>query len=320
LDEIDNNPYFQFKAKLETTNASISPQLTSVNISYSNDTTLPTVTFACTPISLNVGQTLTCTCSASDASGINSTSYTENPSTSSAGTFSTTCTVLDSVRNSLIATASYTILSIGIEVEIQPKAIFSWSQISPETPILMTNFDEEIGVKQIQIEVNNEAQNVKVTVKGYDGKPAEVSVEKSGKVHRYLQIETKNLESELKKGIVTINVEKSWISDNNLDKDQIALFKFNEVTEKWEELITVYKEEDGDYYYYDIELDSFSYFAIGGKVVGEGISEDEEVSERVLKQGKIILWFVFGVILIASVILIVILIKKFIRKRRENIF
>ena len=78
------------------------------------DNTNPSATMSCTPANVNVGDTVTCTCSPSDSggSGINPplTVYTASPSTSSTGTFTQTCTFKDLAGNSGSATSSsYTV-------------------------------------------------------------------------------------------------------------------------------------------------------------------------------------------------------------------
>lgn len=77
------------------------------------DNTLPSVSFSCTPTSLTSGDTVTCTCSGSATSGVNSTSYTASPSTSSTGTYTQTCEVISKSGISNSATSSYTIELAG---------------------------------------------------------------------------------------------------------------------------------------------------------------------------------------------------------------
>lgn len=183
--------------------------------------------------------------------------------------------------------------------------VHSWAKMTPGVVSIMKDFDNEIGIKQIQIEVKNEAQNVKITVRKYDSKPAEVSVEKSGKVYRYIQIETENLADKLEKATLRIQVNKSWVSDSNLDKEDIALFKFDGSANKWNELITDYIETDENYYYYNIELANFSYFAISEKTVEEQVSEEGTI-EPTSSEGEIIkekanltwLWIIIATIVI----------------------
>jgi len=154
------------------------------------------------------------------------------------------------------------------------KSSGSFDKITPGVASIMKNFDSETGIKEIQINVNNEAQNVKITVTKHDGKPAAVSVEKTGIVYQYIQIDVTNLGNNLDKANVQFRVEKSWISSNGLDKDKISVFKFNEGTEEWDELSTIYNNSDNTYDFFDVELTSFSYFAISEKTVV--VVEEEE--------------------------------------------
>ena len=141
----------------------------------------------------------------------------------------------------------------------------TWASINPGDVAVKKDFNLGAGIKEIQIEVNNKAQNVKITVTKYDGKPAAVSVEKSGKVYRYLQIKTENLEDKLKNAKVKVQVDKNWTTENSIEKNDVSLFKFNETSQEWVELTTNYLEDDEKYSYYEVELKSFSYFAIGEK-------------------------------------------------------
>jgi len=177
------------------------------------------------------------------------------------------------------------------------KEIHSWTLISPGIPVIMRDFDSEIGIKQIQIEVHTEAQDVKITVTKHDTKPADVSVEKSGKVYKYLQVETENLEDKLEKAVITIQVNKSWVSNNSLEEDDIALFKFNESEEEWDELTTTSTGEDAIYYYYEVELDEFSYFAISEKAV---VGEEELILG--VEKSKLWLWILVAVVIIAIIV------------------
>ena len=273
-----------------TVNDTFTNSNTTSTYTITLDITDPVVSFGCTPSAVHPGGVVTCTCTATDAtSGVNTTSYTANPSTSTSGSFLKTCTVTDYAGNSVAGTDTYSVTQTGggntgtTSPSVPAKKVHSWTKITPGAATIAKDFDKEVGIKQIQIEVNNEAQNVKISVTKYDTKPAEVSKEKTGKVQKYLQIEAENLDDKLEKGIMTIQVEKSWVSEQKLDKEGIALFKFNENLEVWEELATSYKEESETYYFYDIELTSFSYFAISEKAViePEDGSEDDGDSDSV---------------------------------------
>jgi len=184
----------------------------------------------------------------------------------------------------------------------------SWTKITPGNVSIMKNFDKDIGIKEIWIEVDNPAQNVKIIVRKYDNKPANVSVNKTGKVYQYLQIETQNLESKLDKAIVTIKVEKNWTDNNNITKENVALFKFDDVEDEWNNLTTIYLAEENETYYYAVELNSFSYFAISEKVA---ISAEAVVGETGEEEQSLIgeeetnltwLWVLIAVVVLAIII------------------
>jgi len=188
-----------------------------------------------------------------------------------------------------------------------PRKIRSWTLITPGVTAIMKDFSSEFGIRQIQIDVNNPAQNVKIIVTKHDGKPAEVAVEKSGKVYQYLQIGAENLENTLDKATVEFRVERTWAAGVGLGKNDIAVFRYNETASRWDELTTTSTGEDATYYYYEIELDRFSYFAIGEKVViGPGEGEEDELAEEIKSK-----W-----IIIIVVVLIILVILYFSKKKK----
>jgi len=76
------------------------------------DTVSPSLSYSCTPSIALPGETVTCTCSGTDStSGVNSSnlSYTSNPSTAGAGTFTLTCTGSDYSGNGASIETSYSV-------------------------------------------------------------------------------------------------------------------------------------------------------------------------------------------------------------------
>lgn len=310
-----------------TGEANITTTSTPFNSSSLNTTesTAPTATATCSPSQVSRGGSFPCTCTGTDsgaaASGVaTSTGSSDSPEGISApittGTFTYTCTVTDHAGNSKTNTAQYTILGSGGAVlgggTTQPQSKHTIAKITPGVVSIAKNFDPEIGVKEIRIEVNNEVQNVKITVTKHDGKPAEISVEKSGDVYQYFEINAENLGNNLDKATVKTKVEKQWVMDNNIERQNVIVYRFNEETEEWEELNTNYAEEDDTYYYYDIELDSFSYFAIGEKTLVE--SGKDKVGDTIgkIKEGdRTVIW----VVVLAAVAILVALVYYARRKR-----
>ena len=290
------------------------------------DTTNPVPTATCSPTSVSSGASFPCTCSATDAiSGVSSSSGSSTSgsitSTSSTGTFTYTCYAIDNAENSATTTKTYSVVqtpstgsstsgtSSSSSATTTTKATTTAPEINPGVASVMKYSDPAIGVKQISVEVDNKAQNVQVTVTKEAGKPANVSVAKSGKVYQYLHIETKNLADKLDKATVQFKVTKTWVSDNGLTKDKVAVSKFNETADKWNELATTYSSEDNTYYYYDVELTSFSYFAIYEKSVtaaatGETGGEEtgEETGEEDKAGGSLTwLWILIAIIVLVAI-------------------
>lgn len=297
----------------------------STNISLVRfDNTAPTASASCSPATVNTGDTVTCTCSPSDGgSGVNTsaTSITANPSTTNTGTFTNTCTFADLAGKTGTTSATYTVEQsssggAGAGTSTSGSAATAgtvakaqtFTKITPGVASIVKNFDAETGLKEIQIEVKNEAQNVKVSVTKYENKPAAVSVEKAGKVFQYMQIKVDNVVDKLEKAKISTKVKKTWVSENGLAKDKVGLFKFDETAGKWNELTTTYTSEDDTYYYYDAEVASFSYFAIGERGVvevtpGTGTTPSGDTTTGTAGGTNLTtwLWIVIGLVVVAAI-------------------
>ena len=272
------------------------------------DNTNPTISLS---ESSSTRATITVGVSCGDVtSGVNSCSLSSSSGTVSGSTISglncgTSYTITVSTEDNAGNTATSSQLFStrgcgggGPAISSFPKKIHSWTLITPGVAAIMKDFDAEFGIRQIQIEVNNEAQNIKITVTKYSAKPAEVSVAKSGKIYQYLQIEDENLENTLDKATVEFRIERSWAAGVGLGKNDIAVFRYNEAENKWNELTITSTAEDAVYYYYDVELESFSYFAIG-----ERVAKAEAGGEEIEKDGiSIWIWILIAVVIIAIIV------------------
>ncbi len=158
----------------------------------------------------------------------------------------------------------------------------TWTRISAGAATVMKNFDWSIGIKQIEVKVQNEAQNVEIKVTKYEDKPASINVNKTGKVYNYLQINEQNLENKLERAVLTIRIEREWLTENGLTRNDAALYKLDEVNGKWNEIPLENAGEDTLYHYYNASLNSFSYFLIGEKTqeVAEDVSDTTETETQ----------------------------------------
>jgi len=266
----------------------------SLNRTIVIDTTNPTISYSCSPSSAYTGGSIACSCSGSDTgSGFNSSSlsYTSSPSTSSTGTYSLSCSGSDYAGNLGTDTTSYSITSSGNsgvtsdssnensndsfveenntaspnELDVllyQEKYV---DKIVPENNTILSGFDNKTGIESINISVNNEVLNLNFSVQVLNENSSELGAKKSGSVLTYFHILPGNLTGNMDYAILTIKVNKSWMSLNNLTKEDISLFRLDESSKVWKQLDTIYKESDSNYFYYEISLEEFSYFAIGEK-------------------------------------------------------
>ncbi len=138
----------------------------------------------------------------------------------------------------------------------------SWSLITAGSTKTWTLNDKNSGIKEINITVRNESRYVRLTVSKYASKPAPVST-KAGEVHKYISIVTENLQY-LSQASLMFQIDKSWMQNTSLAKEEISLFKFDNSTNQWKKIDTTYDSDDANYYYYRVKLESFSYFAMAG--------------------------------------------------------
>jgi len=146
-----------------------------------------------------------------------------------------------------------------------PKESWTWTHVTPGAASIMKVYDADMGLKTIEITVNNPAKNVKITVEKLAGKPAEVTKELTGKVYRYLEVKTANFEDD-PKAKLKFAVQKTWMNANGIKNGQIVLMRYHD---NWEELSTKQTGETSTEVVYEADTPGFSYFAISTKDVEE---------------------------------------------------
>ncbi|KXK26804.1 MAG: hypothetical protein TR69_WS6001000825 [candidate division WS6 bacterium OLB20] len=83
-------------------------------------------------------------------------------------------------------------------------------------------------------------------------------------VFEYCELEFDGIDADdIQSTEVELKVRKSWIEDNNLSEDDIALFTFNEDDNTWSRENTAQKTESSIYFFYDSEAGNFPYWAVG---------------------------------------------------------
>ena len=150
----------------------------------------------------------------------------------------------------------------------------SWAIITPQNVTIVKLNKKDIGIHEIQINVINQANNVKITVTKLDEKPASVTHEITGRLYQYLEITPTNIEdNNIKNATVQFKVEKTWVNQNNINKSTVAL---NRYTNAWTRLVTRMKNEDNEYVYYEADTPGFSVFVISGETISAAGEQPEQ--------------------------------------------
>ena len=155
----------------------------------------------------------------------------------------------------------------------------TWATVKPKEKITMIFSDKEQLITAIELALDEEKSNVKLTVKRLSkDRPATLKQISKKKVYDYLEVEKSNFDNNDIEGSVHIDfkVEKSWLESEGIDTFEVILARF---TEQWDELPTEKIDEDGEYVYFRAESPGFSFFAITQKGAGDIIAIDEDIQE-----------------------------------------
>ena len=292
---------------------------------YGNDTTAPTVSsFTCTPTtSIYTGDTITCSCSATDDTGISPTvSYTTNPSTASSGSFTTTCTATDSNNNTASSSVTYSVNQRGSggsggggATEVKQSNI--WVSIESGKTLTLNIAKEDLKVESIEFTTNKDLSNVKLTVTKLASKPESVDAP-TGTVARYLEITKEKLENaDIASAKIKFKVDKSWLTENNIDEKDVVLLRY---TTKWDELATTKTTSTDTSITYEAETPGFSYFAISTKTqaVEQPVEQPENQTEEQPEEPVVVeppkeepkapadnTWLLVGAVIVVIIIILV---------------
>ncbi|HII16024.1 MAG TPA: PGF-pre-PGF domain-containing protein, partial [Nanoarchaeota archaeon] len=133
---------------------------------------------------------------------------------------------------------------------------------SPPTPAIATIHNSEIPVETVKIGVASEIQQSSVQVTALKEQPSSVS-SVGNTVYRYLEITTGIQAKDIVSAEVTFTVDRGWLLENGILKDDVALWRFN--AGKWVEMPTRYLMQQNNSHYYAASVGGFSVFAISVK-------------------------------------------------------
>ncbi len=197
-----------------------------------------------------------------------------------------------------------------------------WEGLDNLNPTKFILEDDEIAIKEIWINVNQETEDSNMKIVKLKEKPIKTTLlEAEG--YQFYEIKTSNiLKSNTRKSKILFRVEKSWISDNNIDSDNIKLKVYKDL-----EWITLETEKTGiennEEIEYETELTEFlQYYIITGKKfeyydqpVEEAVEEIKKTAPVTQKPGITITYDVLAIIL--AVIFVGFLVARVRKKKTE---
>ncbi|UCD07609.1 MAG: right-handed parallel beta-helix repeat-containing protein [Candidatus Aenigmatarchaeota archaeon] len=119
--------------------------------------------------------------------------------------------------------------------------------------------ETDIPVSNITFVVGETVVNASLDVQEEETKPSDVS-QPPGDVYGYFTINTSISDDQISSAYVHFSVERSWIEDNNIDPEDVVLWRYH--NNNWEYTETDIEGSDSEYYYYVSLIPGFSLFVI----------------------------------------------------------
>jgi len=265
---LDNGTY-TFTAEGNDSSAQVP---VNASITFIVDTVAPTITsFTLTPSSVEKGETVTGSCSATDTHSSVSTAIT-GISTSTTGSKTATCTATDAAGNTATSSASYTVTTArddanggssgsgGTYTGGGGTATFDYDHVSTGSFVLDVEAVNN-PIDTIDVDFTGAGSNVRIVVLRLTVAPS-VATTPPSPAFAYLKIDHTNL-PDVDHADVTFSVPESWLDDNDLASDQISLFRWE--TDHWAEYAVAILSTTGGNVNYRTRLPGLSYLTIAKK-------------------------------------------------------
>ncbi len=123
--------------------------------------------------------------------------------------------------------------------------------------------DPNLLITQIAVIAGNTVTSPSVTVSQSSTTPATVNTSAPDTVYGYLTVSEENItDADISSVTIKFKVAKVWITENNIDEDTIALYRYSNGA--WTKLTTTKVSEDATYVYFEAVSPGLSVFAISG--------------------------------------------------------
>lgn len=270
------------------------------NITVIVDKTNPTVSVTCTPSEPQVGETVSCTCTATDGlSGIRTTgvfagggSSESTTASSVGGVTSSLCSATDNSKNKGTATGTFTVVeatdgggssaggSSGGSSSGSSGAFGqrTWSSLNAGEVAVVDVTDKSVGVTKVSFGVTATSYGGWVRVSKRDNAPLTAEAF-SKKMYKVVEITTSTAlkESDINNRKIDFRVEKSWLQTNSVAAADVTLYRL--VNNEWVALAATVGQDDGTNVHYSATTPGFSFFLIGEKGQGATAPAEGEAME-----------------------------------------
>ena len=119
-------------------------------------------------------------------------------------------------------------------------------------------------VTSVTIDVASQISQARIQVTALKEQPSSVTSVESP-VYRYLEITTGIQSKDVVSAEIAFNVDRSWLLENGILKEDVVLLRFNEG--RWVEMPTRYLMLQNNSHYYAASVGGFSVFAISKKLL-----------------------------------------------------
>ena len=264
-------------------------------------------------------------CNTTNSSGFTTTAAASTNTGSPGSGTSTTTSTPSATPSAGTATAGKITTSTPAAVPTKVAQVKQeFAQIAPAeiATVNVAAVSPSIGVTTVSFSVNSPVTDAFVQVAEVAQLPTEV-VPFTGKAYKNLEIthsETITGDN-LVAPKIEFKVSKSWLSENLLAADAVALHRH--VDAQWAELPTLLTSSDDEFNYYSAETPGFSYFVIGEKtaveevapIVQEVVSQEASLRDKILAKMSVRNVALVGSGLVA-LLAIILLVWLFVRKKK----
>lgn len=263
------------------------------------DAIAPALTVSYSPTTVYKGNVVTISCTTSDLLGISARTVTvtkpngvavasscggEFTDTTAGGTYTISFTANDTAGNGATITNTFVSNDAGgssssssggggggssSAAASTPSTTASKTLIVdsfvPDKPNVVKLTSENIGFKEISVDIASKVNAVEIKVVKTDSAPAEVTKAVEGKVYQYIEIKHDKLtDNNIKSAKVKFTITKKWTADNGVSKANVVLKRFKDGS--WTDMKTTLSSESSAEITYEAELPGLSVFAIGEAV------------------------------------------------------